>query len=325
MKLPNNYGTIFQLKDKARRRPWCIRVKGKYIGYAETREKALELLAEYHKDPIKEHTMTFKELWELWLEQKSDTLSPHTVKNYASKFRNYCQPLYDKPYKDLRPADFLYVINSHPETSNGTKNNTIKFLRAMDRFAYELDLIKKKYTDNLSSFKKDIKRKNVPFSEEEIKYLWNHLEIEDVDLVLILLYTGLRPGELPEVKLKDIHEDYFITAGSKTETGKDRYIPIHPRIKSLIKNRVKSAKKDTLLNYQYKAFGERFRKLMKNKLGWKHHPHECRHTFITRLDNAGANKVCVQKIVGHKGKDVTDQVYTHKTHKQLQETVLLLT
>lgn len=323
MRLPNGYGTIFKLKDKARRRPWCIRVKGKYIGYAETYQEALEILTEYHKTPFNDNDITFKELWELWLDQKSGTISEHTVKTYQSKYRTYCEPLYDRIYRELRPKDFLMVINSHPDTSNGTKNNTIKFLRALDRFAYEMDFVDKKYTENLEMYKKQPKRRNVPFTEEEINYLWNHQNIEDVDLVLILLYTGLRPGELPIIRLEDIHEDYMI-AGFKTEAGTDRFIPIHPKIKPLIRDRLYFAKGDTFLNYQYKSLGVRFRNLMK-KLGWKHHLHECRHTFITRLDNAGANRVCINLIVGHAGTGVGEQVYTHKTKEQLIDTVKLLT
>ena len=328
-RLKKGWGTVYQIKTKAkdgtihyREKPWVFRYKGKYIGYYETEEDAMMAAFEYHKNPMEEKEITFKELWELWLEQKSRTISEHTVKNYASKFRTYCGPLYDIPYKDLRPKDFLFVINSRPDTTNGTKNGTIKFLRAMDRFAYELDIIEKKYAENIPMFKADVKRKNIPFTEEEIEYLWNHLDIPDVDIVLILLYTGMRPGELPVVKLENIHEDYII-AGFKTKAGTDRYIPIHPRIKELIMNRVSQAKKDTLLNYQYKQLGVRFRKLMK-KLGWVHHLHECRHTFITRLDNAGANRVCINLIVGHVGNGVGERVYTHKTKEQLQETVKLL-
>lgn len=292
------------------------------MGAFTTREEA-ELTARiYNKEHKDSDDITFKQLWELWLEQKSGTISPHTVKNYESKYRNYCQPLYDRAYKDLRPKDYLDIINSHPDTSNGTKNNTIKFLRALDRYAYELDIINKKYTENLKMYKKDQKRENKIFTEDEINYLWNHLELEDADLILILLYTGMRPGELPIVKLDNIYQDHLI-AGFKTEAGTNRYIPIHSKIKKLIENRKKSAKGDTLLNYQYKSLGVRFRKLMK-KLGWVHHLHECRHTFITRMNNVGADHVCIQQIVGHKGGDVTDQIYTHKTYPQLHEAIELL-
>lgn len=328
-RMPKGMGTVYKLKDKDRygnlthrKKPYVWYLKGKYMGSYETRDEA-ELEARlYHKDHKESDDITFSKIWELWLEQKSGTISEHTVKNYQSKYRTYCKPLYDRAYKDLRPKDFLEVVNSH-DVSNGTKNNTLKFFRALDRFAYELDIIDKKYAESLEMYKKDKKRRNVPFSEEEINYLWNHPELEDSDLVLILIYTGMRPGELPILKISDIHSDHLI-AGFKTEAGTDRYIPIHPRIKPLIERRLKECKKDTFLNYSYKQLGVRFRKLMK-QLGWDHHLHECRHTFITRMDDAGANRVCIDLIVGHKSSHVGMSVYTHKTQQQLMDNILLLT
>ncbi len=122
--------------------------------------------------------------------------------------------------------------------------NYNKFLRAMDRFAYELDIINKKYTKNLQMYKNDQKKERKIFTEEEISFLWDHLDMEDVDIVLILLYTGMRPGELPEVKLDNIYlDENYLTAGFKTKAGTNRYIPIHPRIKELIKKEYPSQRK----------------------------------------------------------------------------------
>ena len=42
------------------------------------------------------------------------------------------------------------------------------------------------------------------------------------------------------------------------------------------------------------------------------------------LDDAGANKVSIQKIAGHKGSDVTEKVYTHKNIEQLLSAIDLL-
>ena len=49
-----------------------------------------------------------------------------------------------------------------------------------------------------------------------------------------------------------------------------------------------------------------------DKLEMQHTPHECRHTFRSRLDSAGANKVCIDRIMGHKSKGTGERVYTHK-------------
>ena len=60
------------------------------------------------------------------------------------------------------------------------------------------------------------------------------------------------------------------------------------------------------------------------QLNMSHTPHECRHTFVSMLDDAGANKVSIQKIAGHKGSDVTEKVYTHKNIEQLLSAIDLL-
>lgn len=58
--------------------------------------------------------------------------------------------------------------------------------------------------------------------------------------------------------------------------------------------------------------------------GFNHNPHDTRHTFAIRMDDAGANKLCIKMILGHSVKDVTDKVYTNKTIEKLQEAVRLL-
>ena len=57
----------------------------------------------------------------------------------------------------------------------------------------------------------------------------------------------------------------------------------------------------------------------------KHTPHECRHTFRSRLDSAGANKVCIDRLMGHKSKGTGERVYTHKNIEELRMNIELIT
>jgi len=57
----------------------------------------------------------------------------------------------------------------------------------------------------------------------------------------------------------------------------------------------------------------------------QHTPHDCRHTFRSRLDSVGANKRCIDLMMGHKSKDVGERVYTHKTLDELRVAIELLT
>ncbi len=66
VKLPNSYGSVLKMSNaNRRRRPYMVRVTTGYetspsgktiqkrgiIGYAETREEGLQMLAKYHEKP----------------------------------------------------------------------------------------------------------------------------------------------------------------------------------------------------------------------------------------------------------------------------------
>lgn len=58
-----------------------------------------------------------------------------------------------------------------------------------------------------------------PFTDEEIQKLWDNVEkIPFVDVVLILIYTGMRITELLEVENINIElSERFLVAGKKTD------------------------------------------------------------------------------------------------------------
>ena len=50
-------------------------------------------------------------------------------------------------------------------------------------------------------------------------------------------------------------------------------------------------------------------------------PHECRHTFESILDSKGANRKCIDLMMGHVSKDVGNRVYNHKTLEELKTAI----
>lgn len=60
----------------------------------------------------------------------------------------------------------------------------------------------------------------------------------DIDLILIQCYSGWRPRELCYLRLEDIDLNArTFTGGLKTDAGKNRVVPIHPRIFDLVQAR----------------------------------------------------------------------------------------
>ena len=70
-------------------------------------------------------------------------------------------------------------------------------------------------------------------------------------------------------------------------------------------------------------YEEKWKTLM-TRLELDHRLHDCRHTFATLMDNAGANKVSIKRIMGHASTDITDKVYTHKDIEELKKAIDLI-
>ena len=108
----------------------------------------------------------------------------------------------------------------------------------LDRFALEMDIITRCYSDLLTSDPIPPTTR-LPFSKEEIKKVWEHQKEPWVDTVLILLYSGWRISELLNLKPEDINlQAGTMKGGTKTKAGKDRVVPIHSKIRPLVESRL---------------------------------------------------------------------------------------
>lgn len=319
MKLPNGYGSVSKMSGR-RRKPYMVRKRGKVIGYAKTRAEGIDMLAEYNKNPWEpSENATFEEVYHLLEKRLFPNFSDNTVRFYKAKF-NACKKYYSREYAGLRQQDFIEIIET-TQKSIESKRKMLQFLKNMDKVAYDMDIIQKSYAGTVPPYKATPPKARVPFSEDEINLLWGNIELEDVDLVLILIYTGLRSGELSDLKVENVNlEEGYLTGGNKTKAGKNRVVPIHPRIKPLVEKRMEEAFGETLLNYKDKQFRIRFKRVME-KLKLNHIPHECRHTFRTRLDNLDVNANVINMLMGHSGGGIGERVYTHKTMEQLKEAI----
>ena len=339
MKNPNGYGSVVKLSGN-RRRPFVVRkTKGfndkgypiyDVIGYFATRKEGLMALAEYNKNPynVDAVKITVKDLYQKWLEVKLPKLGKSNQACLRTVFR-YFNPILDMKYKDLRAFNMQEIIDGCGK-GYSTQAAIKSLFRHLDRFALELDVINKAYSDLLTSDSIPESTKT-PFSEDEIQMLWKVQDKPFVDSVLVLIYSGWRISELLNLKWSDIDlEEMLMKGGSKTASGKNRIVPVHPLIQPLIEHRYSRPERSEYLfdldgkKLTLGKYYEYWNQIMKG-LNMKHTPHECRHTFRSRLDSVGANKVCIDLLMGHKSKEVGERVYTHKTVSELREALALVT
>jgi len=336
MKNPNGYGSVVKLSGN-RRRPYAVRKtigwneKGhpiyNTIGYTATREEGMILLAQYNGEPwdVDKAKTTFEELFELWKDKKAGKLGKSNQQSLFSAYP-HCRQLHRMKYKTIKSFHMQECIdgcNKGYSTQGSIKN----LFRHLDKFALELDIVARCYSELLTS-ESIPETTKIPFTDEAISAIWGIAGMPWADSVITFLYTGFRISELLDLRICNVNlTEGTIKGGIKTKAGKDRIVPIHSRILPFIENRVNSGgdflfgdngKKISIGTY-YKHWNE-----IMNTVNLKHKPHECRHTFRSRLDSAGANKRCIDLIMGHKSKDVGERIYTHKTVQELKEAIELL-
>lgn len=337
MRNPNGYGTVVKLSGN-RRKPYAVRKtigwtdKGypiyKAIGYASTRQEGMIMLADYNRNPydIDMQKITVEEVYEKWSERDFPKMTKASIGALKSAWK-HCKSTYDLRYKELKAYQMQDCIDKC-ERSYSTQGAIKNLFGHLDKFALELDIIAK-CNSALISAPPIPDTTKIPFSQEEINAVWNVQNEEWVDSVLVLLYMGWRISELLGIRIADIDlENKIIIAGTKTKNGKNRIVPIHPKIYPFILKRY-SAGNEYLFSFNGKRCSTsqyyKFWDNIMSRLNIRHTPHECRHTFRSRLDSAGANKVCIDMLMGHKSKEVGERIYTHKNIRELVQTINLLT
>lgn len=339
MKNPNGYGSVVKLSGN-RRRPYAVRKtigfneKGhpiyKFLAYTETRREGLLILAKYNSAPysIADMNITTAGIFERYMTAQSERLSNAQKGSLNAAFR-HCSDVAQTPYAKLNSLMIQAVIDACPRGAS-TKASIKNLFRHLDRFAMEMNIITRERCLMVTvPPTPDSTRR--PFTSEEIALLWSNAGEDWVDTVLIFIYTGMRLSELLSVKRGDVDErQRIITGGVKTAAGRNRVIPIHSAIFPLVSARLENGGEYLLSLPEAKdapcsksRYYSEWGKLMA-RFNMNHTPHECRHTFRSLLDSAGANKCCIDLIMGHKSKDVGERVYTHKTVEELKAAVEMI-
>ncbi len=357
-RLPNGFGQISEIKGRNLRKPFRAMVTigktdtGKPIckplkpeSYFPTYNDAYAALVEYNKNPYDlEPAITVKQLYERWSEEYFKTLkSDSGCRNIISAW-SYCSSIYNIRACDVRARHIKYcmeegiaiVKGKEQNASAGTKARIKSMFNLMLDYALEYEIVERNYartfhiSDEILKEKEETKRGHIPFSDQEIQILWDHIDtIKYVDVILIQCYCGWRPQELGLIKLENVDfENWTILGGMKTEAGTNRIVPIHSKIRPLIEEKYKEAqelKSEYLINctdanthrssnkFTYDKYQKRFNKIRDElKLNPQHRAHDGRMHFITTAKKYQVDEYAIKYIVGHSIQDVTERIYTKR-------------
>ncbi len=347
MRNPNGFGSVVYL-GKKRRKPYAARItvertidevtkksiqKYKYIGYFEERKDAIKALAKYNDNPynIDVASITFSELYDKWSAEKYPKMKESNIIGYKSSYKA-CESIYEVKLSDIKTTHLQAVIDNCGK--NYPTLRKIKILMNMlFNYAVQNDVINKNYAEfvNIGTYGKQ--KEKHPFSKKEITKLWKLVnQNEYIQIVLILIYTGLRINELLSLLKKDIHFDerYFDVVESKTSAG-IRKVPIAEKIAPFFAHWLNKNGSEYFITtpsngkFTYKNFQDSYWKPMINAQGMDHTPHATRHTTITLLAENNVNQTIIKLIVGHSGAmNITERIYTHLEINKLIEAINLI-
>jgi site-specific recombinase XerD len=337
MKMPNGFGSVYKLSGK-RRCPWVARKtvgwtwneekqksfpEYEFIGYYATRQEALTSLVNYNKDPYDLHhdTITFAEVFDKWSDIHFQKVSDSNVNGYKASYK-LCESLYNMKMTDIKLDHLQRVVDG-----SGKNTPTLKKLKVMFGLMWDYcvkhEILKQDKRDmiryvDISQAGNPNAYDRKPFSKKEIKTLWKIYESNEyINVILMLIYSGVRIGEMLDLKKEDVHLDerWFYVKESKTESG-IREVPIAEKIVPFFEYWM-NRNCDYLIctpedeQMTYRNYYDTYWIPLMDELSFKHRPHDTRHTCVSLLTEAGIDERIIKKIVGHKGQGVTETVYTH--------------
>ncbi len=369
-RLPNGFGTITEMKGHNLRNPFRAMVcvgktpYGKPIykslkpqSYFPTYNDAYTALVDYNRNPYDlDSSMTVQELYEKWTDYYFENTTESSKRTITSAWA-YCSSIYGMRAKDVRVRHIKgcmeegYRIETRGKKKGekvyptaGTKARMKSLFNLMLDYALEYEIVDRNYartfeiSDDIIREREEAKRGHIIFTEDELNKLWDNVDrVMYVDWVLIQCYMGWRPQELAILELKDVDIDnWTITGGMKTDAGKQRTVPIHSRIRKLIKKNydfAKSINSDSLFNAKgqthagswrltYDKYAHRFKQAIDSlELNPEHRPHDPRKTFVTRAKKAGVSDNAIKALIGHKAQDITESAYTERDIEWLRKDI----
>jgi len=279
---------------------------------------------------------------------------------YIEKYLNYL--LYQKKYSKNTVLNYEEDLNFFKKYLNIEKTSVLKvdytlirnFYNYMEEFNFSKNTISRKISSIRSFYKYLARNEYIPYNPfsltkgpkkdkllpkflyyNELEDLFNACDLKDIygvrdRLILEMLYaTGMRVGELENIKISDINlyensikvfgkgsKERIVYFGSYAREILDMYLKLREdNCPYLFINKNKTKLTSRGVRYILDKL------ISKTSLDLKISPHMLRHSFATHMLNEGCDLLSVQELLGHESLKAT-QVYTHVTNDRLKDIYL---
>lgn len=350
MKRANGTGTVVKLSGN-RRRPYTARVPSRdrfghltqaTLGYYATAREAQAALDEYNRlsaiqqaPQADKLSMTVQQVYDAWSAREFKRLKPASIASHKAAWNKRVSRYADRKMREVTLDQWQAILDDGEaaELSQSSINNDALLIKALYSYSMERDIVGKDYSRYLDIPSVDPKRKKGAFNDFQMHRL-EQLAAGDfpwADTVLMLCYTGFRISEFLGLTRFAYHpeEGGYLQGGLKTDAGRDRIVPVHPKIAPCLARHMADGA-DTIIARDGAAVTSTWYRInafppIAEALGIPEAtPHWCRHTFATMLHTAKADPLTVKWLMGHSTSSDITAHYTHETLSTLRTEILKL-
>jgi len=212
------------------------------------------------------------------------------------------------------------------KVKNTTVNRSLQTIRAMLYRAIEWGYLKENPMKKVKLFKEDTRRLRF-LEQEDIEKLLNSCSAHIRNIVVFALNTGMRRGEIFNLKWIDADIRNSLIYIHKTKSKEKRVLPMNQTVKRLLLN----IKEHSVSEYvfcskegnQARSIKTGFTKALARAGINDFRFHDLRHTFASHLVMNGVDLNTVKELLGHKNYEMTLR-YAHLSQDHKAKAVDIL-
>lgn len=325
-------------EDKTKQR---IPIKKVKKGF-KRREDAIAYCTTLKNIKPEHEVVTLQALYDRWDPWYSPRVDKDTFGCYRAAFA-YFKNLHGTAIREISAGDLQKCLDDCPRGHRTHQNMKctagLLWAYAMDHNLVDKDVTKNLFIGRGASVQRD------PLTDIEVEKIRKEIgQDRYASYIYALCYLGYRPGEMLEIRKDQVREhngSLYIVEGKKTDAGRDRIVPVHPKIDSIIRSQLFIPGTDMLFpQYQFTKVSKDhpiplflgFKQMTDNyfnkyafrpladRLGIPKGkvPYSARHTFSDKLKDAEATDKVKAALIGHTDYQFTQKKYQSTNIEELQ-------
>jgi integrase len=315
-----------KLWKRAGREGWWATISGRKTCLGDDFEAATK---EMHRlksaaRPVERSRMSVASLVDLWLDAMRGDVRETTWANYLWYAQRWCNHSGHRVASQVKPLDVTAWLKSEQTWNSSTRRAGAEISRQWSRWCKSEGYID---SDVLEGIRYPKAQKRPPAKPGDIeRFLAGISDVCFLDLVLVLLDTGARPGEVRSLSASQIDWETKTArvigkTGERTISLTDRALAtfvrltdVHP-IGPILRNSFGGPWKPS-------AVIGRFRRINR-RAGTHVFPYHFRHAFGPRARKAGVDSIIIARQLGHANLNMQATRYAHVETEETRQAVEL--